>query len=95
MRTLYLLGIVAGAVVILFLIYSPLAFLYIIGGMICTAIVIIYTIPKTDDDRERQEPLFPSTHRGPLVSSAWLGAKMDEEEARRKEAQKDLRDQGH
>jgi len=95
MRTLYLLGLVAGAEMVLFLIYSPLAFLYIIGGMISLAIVIISTIPKTDDDRERQEPLFPSTHKGTLVSSAWLGAKMDEEEARRKQAQKEPRDQGH
>jgi len=87
MRVLYRLAIVALAAGVLFLIYSPLGVLYTIGGVICAAILIFSSVPKADDDRERPEPLFPSTHRGTLVSSAWLGAKMDEEEEARRKAE--------
>lgn len=87
MRFLFKLGIVAVVVFVCFLIYWLLGYLSIIGG-------IIYLAVSGEDDNKK-EPLYPSTKSGTNVSSAWLGAKMDEEEARRKEVEKEPRDQGH
>jgi hypothetical protein len=81
-------------VAILFLIYAPLGFLYIIGGVICCVLIVVRFIPKAENE-EKKGPFF-STPRGTNVnSSAWVGAIMDEEEARRKQADKEPRDQGH
>jgi hypothetical protein len=86
------LGVVVATVVACFLIYPLWGVLYIFLGAICCGI-LAYT--KADDDHERLEPLFPSTQMGTDVSSAWFGAKMDEEEAWRKQGEKEPRDQGH
>lgn len=88
MRTLYGLVAVVAVVIVLFLIYSPLTFLYIVGGAICAAVVVVLSVPKTETDREAKEPLFPSSRRGTDISAAWLGAKMDEEEEMRGKAEK-------
>jgi hypothetical protein len=87
MRTLYRLALPAAVVVVLILIYSPLGVLYVIGGVVCAAILVFSSVPKTDDDRERKESLFPSTVIYTKISSAWLGAKMDEAEEMRRKAE--------
>jgi len=91
MRTRYGLTIVVVAVATLFLIYPHLGLVYIFCGFICAAIVVFYTVPKTENDRERREPLWPSSHRGTDVSAAWLGAKLDEEEEMRRKAENNPR----
>lgn len=87
MRTLYRLAIVAVAIAVLFVIYSPLGIFYIVGGIICAAIVAFFPRSEENQDREQKEPLSPSKQTGSYVSSAWLGAKMDEQEERRRQAE--------
>ncbi len=88
MKFLVKLGIVFAVVVALFLVYSHFGVIYVIGGVISVAALVFSSVPKAENDRERKEPLFPSSHRGTDVSAAWLGAKMDEEEEMRGKAEK-------
>jgi len=93
MKFLLKLATVVIAVIVCFVVYSSLGIFYISGGVIC--LVVLGFIPHSSKDEENKlEPLSPSKQTGSYVSSAWLGAKMDEEEERRKQGEKEPRDQG-
>jgi hypothetical protein len=85
------LAVVAAVVIVCFVLYSPLGIFYIVGGIVY--LVASSYFPGRDD--RKQEPLSPSKQTGSYVSSVWLVARMDEEEARRKEAEKEPTDQDH
>ena len=95
-ETKFLLKLAIGviAVIACFVLYSPLGIFYIIGGVICLA-VLGFLPHSRKDDENKLEPLSPSKQTGSYVDSAWLGAKMDEEEVRRKQGEKEPRDQGY
>jgi len=94
MKFVIKLVIVVIVIIACFVLYSPLGIFYIIAGVICLA--VLGFLPRSNKDNEsRHEPLSPSKQTGSYVSSAWLGAKMDEEEERRKQGEKEPRDQGH
>jgi len=87
LRFLAKLGIAGIIIAICFLISVLLGFISIICG-----VIYLYV---SEEGEDKKEPLYPATRWGSNMSSAWLGAKLDEDEARRKEAEKEPRDQGH
>jgi len=95
MRFIFRLGIAIVAIAVSYELFPLFGYFVIVGS-------IIYLIISSggEDDQSKsvdksKESLWPSSPPRSDVSSAWLGARMNEEEARRREGEKEPRDQGH